>query len=150
MGIVAILCNALMAMLGIGLKVATLPVMALGVGVGVDYGIYLYERIQHEMAEGRDLRHAFYRAMCQRGTAAVFTALTMSIGVGTWAFAPLKLQADMGILLAFMFLVNVFGAIFLLPALAAWFNRGRPLVAVKAASLGTKASPPFSGVLAGR
>lgn len=150
MGIVAILCNALMAMLGIGLKVATLPVMALGVGVGVDYGIYLYERIQHEMAEGRDLRHAFYRAMCQRGTAAVFTALTMSIGVGTWAFAPLKLQADMGILLAFMFLVNVFGAIFLLPALAAWFNRGRPLVAVKAASLGTKAPPPFSGVLAGR
>lgn len=150
MGIVAILCNALMAMLGIGLKVATLPVMALGVGVGVDYGIYLYERIQHEMAEGRDLRHAFYRAMCQRGTAAVFTALTMSIGVGTWAFAPLKLQADMGVLLAFMFLVNVFGAIFLLPALAAWFNRGRPLVAVKAVSLGTKASPPFSGVLAGR
>nr|WP_319528344.1 MMPL family transporter [Pseudomonas laurentiana] len=150
MGIVAILCNALMAMLGIGLKVATLPVMALGVGVGVDYGIYLYERIQHEMAAGQDLRHAFYRAMCQRGTAAVFTALTMSIGVGTWAFAPLKLQADMGILLAFMFLVNVFGAIFLLPALAAWFNRGRPLVAVNAASPGTDASLPFSGVLAGR
>jgi uncharacterized protein len=132
LAIVAILCNALMALLGIGLKVATLPVMALGVGVGVDYGIYLYERIQHEMAEGADLRQAFYEAMCQRGTAAVFTALTMSIGVGTWAFAPLKFQADMGVLLSFMFLVNVLGAIFLLPALAAWFNRGRPLVAVKA------------------
>ncbi|UVE17419.1 efflux RND transporter permease subunit [Pseudomonas sp. LS44] len=128
LGIVAILCNALMAALGIGLKVATLPVMALGVGVGVDYGIYLYERIQHEMAEGQDLRHAFYLAMCQRGTAAVFTAVTMSIGVCTWAFAPLKFQADMGVLLAFMFLVNMFGAIFLLPALAAWFNQGRPLV----------------------
>ena len=134
LGIVAILCNALMAVLGIGLKVATLPVMALGVGVGVDYGIYLFERIQHEMADGQDLRNAFYRAMCQRGTAAVFTALTMSIGVGTWAFAPLKLQADMGILLAFMFLVNVFGAIFLLPALAAWFDRGRPLVARSASA----------------
>ena len=132
LGVVAILCNALMAMLGIGLKVATLPVMALGVGVGVDYGIYLYERIQHEMADGAQLREAFYRAMCQRGTAAVFTALTMAIGVGTWAFAPLKLQADMGILLAFMFLVNVLGAIFLLPALAAWFNQGKPLVAVGA------------------
>jgi len=129
LGIVAILCNALMALLGIGLKVATLPVMALGVGVGVDYGIYLYERIQHEMAAGQPLRNAFYLAMCQRGTAAVFTALTLSIGVGTWALAPLKLQADMGILLAFMFLVNVFGAIFLLPALAAWFDRDRPLVA---------------------
>ncbi|MFJ4434074.1 RND family transporter [Pseudomonas sp. NPDC089395] len=134
LAIVAILCNALMAMLGIGLKVATLPVMALGVGVGVDYGIYLYERIQHEMAAGKDLREAFYRAMCQRGTAAVFTALTMSIGVCTWAFAPLKFQADMGVLLSFMFLVNVLGAIFLLPALAAWFNRGRPLVARQAAA----------------
>ena len=129
LGIVAILCNALMALLGIGLKVATLPVMALGVGVGVDYGIYLYERIQHEMAAGQPLRNAFYLAMCQRGTAAVFTAVTMAIGVGTWALAPLKLQADMGILLAFMFLVNVFGAIFLLPALAAWFDGDRPLVA---------------------
>ncbi|MBW3505571.1 RND family transporter [Pseudomonas sp. NKUCC02_KPG] len=128
LAIVAILCNALMTMLGIGLKVATLPVMALGVGVGVDYGIYLYERIQHEMLRGSNLREAFYQAMCQRGTAAVFTAVTMSIGVCTWAFAPLKFQADMGVLLSFMFLVNVLGAIFLLPALAAWFNRGRPLV----------------------
>ena len=134
LAIVAILCNALMATLGIGLKVATLPVMALGVGVGVDYGIYLYERIAHEMADGKDLRNAFYQAMCQRGTAAVFTALTMSIGVCTWAFAPLKFQADMGVLLSFMFLVNVLGAIFLLPALAAWFNLGRPLVRVRSAS----------------
>ena len=129
LAIVAVLCNALMALLGIGLKVATLPVMALGVGVGVDYGIYLYERIEHEMAEGQDLREAFYRAMCQRGTAAVFTAVTMSLGVCTWVFAPLKFQADMGVLLAFMFMVNVLGAIFLLPALAAWFNQGnKPLV----------------------
>lgn len=132
LAIVAVLCSALMTMLGIGLKVATLPVMALGVGVGVDYGIYLYERIRHEMAVGSDLRHAFYEAMCQRGTAAVFTALTMSIGVCTWAFAPLKFQADMGTLLSFMFLVNLLGAIFLLPALAAWFNEGRRLVPVKA------------------
>jgi len=126
--IVATLCNAVMVAFGIGLKVATLPVLALGVGVGVDYGIYLYERMQHELADGQDLRTAFYHAMCQRGTAALFTAFTMSIGVGTWAFAPLKFQADMGALLAFMFLVNVFGAIFLLPGLAAWFDRSRRLV----------------------
>lgn len=120
---VSILCNALMAHLGIGLKVATLPVIALGVGVGVDYGIYLFERIQHHMnADGQDFRHAFYEALRQRGTAAVFTAATMSIGVGTWAFSPLQFQADMGILLAFMFLVNVFGAILLLPALATWLG----------------------------
>ncbi|SDH70756.1 efflux RND transporter permease subunit [Pseudomonas panipatensis] len=123
--LVTILCNALMALLGIGLKVATLPVIALGVGVGVDYGVYLYERMQHEMADGLSLREAFYEAMRQRGTAAVFTAVTMSIGVGTWAFSALKFQADMGVLLAFMFLVNVLGAIFLLPALAVWLGVGQ-------------------------
>lgn len=141
LAIVATLCNALMAWLGIGLKVATLPVLALGVGVGVDYGIYIYERMQHELSLGQELREAFYKAMCQRGTASLFTAITMSIGVGTWAFAPLKFQADMGILLAFMFLVNVFGAIFLLPALAAWFNRSKRLVKVRR-SLGSTVRPP--------
>ncbi len=123
--IVSIMCNGLMAVMGIGLKVATLPVVALGVGVGVDYGIYLFERIQHEMNEnGSDLRAAIYESMRQRGTAAVFTAVTMTIGVATWAFSALKFQADMGILLAFMFLVNVLGAIFLLPAMAYWLRVG--------------------------
>ncbi|QQX87950.1 MMPL family transporter [Cupriavidus necator] len=121
--LVSVLCNALMARLGIGLKVSTLPVITLGVGVGVDYGIYLYERIQHQIREeGQALPQAFAEAMRQRGSAALFTALTMCIGVGTWAFAALKFQADMGILLAFMFLVNLFGAVSLLPALAAWLG----------------------------
>ncbi len=122
LALVSILCNALMALLGIGLKVSTLPVIALGVGVGVDYGIYLYERLQHHRQQGLDLMRAFYEALRSRGTAAIFTAVTMSIGVGSWAFSALKFQADMGILLAFMFLVNAFGAIFLLPALAAFLN----------------------------
>ena len=123
LAIVSILCNALMAVLGIGLKVPTLPVIALGVGVGVDYGIYLFESMQHALRDRHTtLREAFYEAMRQRGNAAIFTALTMSIGVGTWAFSALKFQADMGILLAFMFLVNMLGAIFLLPAMACWLN----------------------------
>ena len=116
---VSILGNALMALLGIGLKVSTLPVIALGVGVGVDYGIYLYERMQNQLDQGQALPEAFYQALRQRGTAAVFTAITMAIGVGTWVFSALKFQADMGLLLAFMFLVNMLGAVFLLPALAA-------------------------------
>ncbi|WP_321957638.1 efflux RND transporter permease subunit [Paraburkholderia bannensis] len=120
--IVSILCNAVMAWLGIGLKVATLPVITLGVGVGVDYGIYLYERLQHELRAGASLPEAFGAAMRQRGTAALFTAVTMFIGVATWAGSALKFQVDMGVLLAFMFLVNLFGAVFLLPALAAWLG----------------------------
>jgi predicted RND superfamily exporter protein len=119
LAIVSVMCNALMALLGIGLKVSTLPVVALGVGVGVDYGIYLYERMKAEMEAGMDLPEAFAAALRQRGTAALFTAVTMAIGVGTWAFSALKFQADMGVLLAFMFLVNMLGAVFLLPALAA-------------------------------
>jgi uncharacterized protein len=119
--VVSIFCNALMASLGIGLKVATLPVVALGVGVGVDYGIYLFECIKHDMADGMNFRDAFYNAMRQRGTAAVFTAITMAIGVATWTLSALKFQGDMGLLLAFMFLVNMLGAICLLPALGAWF-----------------------------
>lgn len=120
LAIVAVLCNALMALLGIGLKVSTLPVIALGVGVGVDYGIYLYERMANELQKGVSLPAAFLEALRQRGTAIGFTAATMAIGVGTWAFSALKFQADMGILLAFMFVVNMLGAILLLPALAAF------------------------------
>ncbi|RPI13867.1 MAG: RND family transporter [Lysobacterales bacterium] len=123
LALVTVLCNALMAMLGIGLKVNTLPVVALGVGVGVDYGIYLFERMKHEMQHGMSLRDAYVEALKQRGTASLFTAITMTISVGTWYFSALKFQADMGILLAFMFLVNVFGAILLAPALAAYFVR---------------------------
>jgi hypothetical protein len=121
LALVTVLCNALMAMLDIGLKVNTLPVVALGVGVGVDYGIYLFERIKHEMSHsGLSLADAYVEALKQRGTASLFTAVTMTISVATWYFSALKFQADMGILLAFMFLVNVFGAILLAPALAAY------------------------------
>jgi predicted RND superfamily exporter protein len=121
LALVTVLCNALMAMLGIGVKVNTLPVVALGVGVGVDYGIYLFERMKHEMEDsGLKLKDAFVEALKQRGTASIFTAATMTISVATWTFSALKFQADMGILLCFMFLVNAFGAILLLPALAAY------------------------------
>jgi predicted RND superfamily exporter protein len=134
LAMVCVFANAVMAGLGIGLKVATLPVIALGVGVGIDYALYLFERIQHHM-EGEDMtfRDAFELAMLERGKAAVFTAITMSVGVATWMFSALKFQADMGLLLAFMFLVNMLAAICLLPALGAWFyhGEGRPRPAVR-------------------
>ena len=124
LGIVTVLCYALMAQLGIGMKVNTLPVVALGVGVGVDYGIYLFEVIRHEMiSRGQTLQQAFLSALQQRGTASLFTAVTMSVGVGTWVCSSLKMQADMGVLLVFMFLVNAFGALLLLPALASFLVR---------------------------
>lgn len=124
LGISSVLCHALMALLDIGLKVSTLPVVALGVGIGVDYGIYLYERLQDNLARGRrSLVEAFHDALRSRGTAVLFTAATMTVGVGSWAFSTLKFQADMGLLLAFMFLANMLGALLLLPALAAYLER---------------------------
>ena len=125
LGLVTVLCYALMAALGIGMKVNTLPVVALGVGVGVDYGIYLFEVIRHEMrSRAASLQDAFFEALRQRGTASLFTAVTMTAGVATWLFSQLRFQADMGVLLAFMFLVNAFGAILLAPAIAAFLLRG--------------------------
>jgi predicted RND superfamily exporter protein len=123
LAIVSVLCEALMPTLGIGLKVSTLPVIALGVGVGVDYGIYLFDRIEAHLEEGKALGVAFYEALDERGTAMVFTAVTMTIGVATWSLSALKFQADMGVLLAFMFFLNMLGALFLLPALAAFLLR---------------------------
>ncbi|HEX4859177.1 MAG TPA: MMPL family transporter [Usitatibacteraceae bacterium] len=120
LALVSVLCEALMPALGIGLKVSTLPVIALGVGVGVDYGIYLFDRIEVHMEEGKTLAASFFDALRERGTAMIFTAVTMTLGVGTWAMSALKFQADMGILLAFMFFLNMLGAVFLLPAIAAF------------------------------
>lgn len=104
--------------LDIGLTVATLPVMVLAVGIGVDYAFYIYNRLQLHLASGMEMVAAFKRALVETGNATIFTAITLSIGVATWAFSDLKFQADMGLLLAFMFMLNMVMAITLLPALA--------------------------------
>jgi uncharacterized protein len=120
LALVSLLAYALMAFLDIGLKVNTLPVAALGVGIGVDYGIYIYSRFQFFLKQGMSIQQAYTMTLRVTGNAVVFTGITLAIGVFTWVFSPLQFQADMGILLTFMFLVNMFGAILLLPALATW------------------------------
>ena len=118
LGLVSLLAYALMSILQIGLKVSTLPVVALGVGVGVDYGIYIFSRLRSYLRRGQTLQEAYLHTLAITGNGVVFTGVTLAIGVATWIFSPLKFQADMGILLTFMFLVNMLGAILLLPALA--------------------------------
>ncbi len=117
---VSILCYALMAILGIGLKVNTLPVVALGVGVGVDYAVYIYSKLGHYIEEGESIEDAFIHAMHTTGRPVIFTGVVLGVGVGAWIFAPLKFQADMGIMLTFMFVVNMLAAIIVMPALARW------------------------------
>ena len=125
LALTSILCQALMTVLGIGVKVATLPVIALGVGIGVDYGIYIYSRLKGFMEDGMELEDAYFETLKVTGKAVCFTGLTLAIGVGTWIFSDIKFQANMGVLLTFMFLWNMVGAIWLLPALANFLIRGK-------------------------
>ena len=109
---------AFMDLAQIGLKVSTLPVMVLAVGVGVDYAFYIYNRTQTRLKEGMNITEAFEHTFANTGAAVVFTAITLAIGVSTWSFSALKFQADMGSLLTFMFLINMVCAMTTLPALA--------------------------------
>ena len=123
--VVSTLAQWLMTVLDIGLTVSTLPVIALGVGIGVDYGIYILSTMSAELKSGTNVHDAYLAALKERGSAVLITGITLAIGVSTWFFSDLKFQVDMGILLTFMFLVNMLAAVIVLPALAAflWPNK---------------------------
>ena len=123
LALVSLLTYALMSYLQIGLKVNTLPVVALGVGIGVDYGIYIFSRLQNLLRQGYGLTKAYETTLAVSGVGVICTGGALAAGVATWIFSPLQFQADMGILLIFMFLMNMLGAILLLPALAFWLLR---------------------------
>ncbi|MEM1277672.1 MAG: MMPL family transporter [Pseudomonadota bacterium] len=123
LALTSVLGQALMATLGMGVKVATLPVIALGVGIGVDYGIYIYDRLRFYLNQGMELSAAYLSAVRTTGHAVAFTGLALAVGVATWIFAPTKFQADMGLMLTFMFLWNMIGALTLLPALMRLLRR---------------------------
>jgi predicted RND superfamily exporter protein len=119
----SVLCEALMTMLGIGIKVATLPVIALGVGIGVDYGVYIFAKLEGYLKSGLGLKEAYLATLTSTGRAVSFTGLTLAIGVFTWVFSPIKFQADMGLLLTVLLLWNMLGALVLLPAFAHFLVR---------------------------
>jgi len=116
--VTSILAQALMVWLGIGIKVATLPVVALGVGIGVDYALYVLSIMLKHLRQGFSLSDAYNQTLLFTGRVVILTGITLATGVATWIFAPIKFQADMGLLLSFMFLWNMFGAMIFLPALA--------------------------------
>ncbi|MBP6699932.1 MAG: MMPL family transporter, partial [Halioglobus sp.] len=118
LALTSFLAQALMAYLEIGVKVATLPVIALGVGVRVDYGIYIYSKLDYFLRRGMGIQEAYFNTLSTTGEAVSLTGAMLAIGVATWIWSPIKFQADMGLLLTFMFLWNMVGALWLLPALA--------------------------------
>jgi uncharacterized protein len=115
--VVSSLILAIMAIKGIGMKVATLPVAALAVGIGVDYGIYIYSTIEEYVKKGKSLAEAYYETLRMTGKPVIFTGLVLSGSVATWLMSGLQFQADMGLLLTFAFFANMIGAIFVCPAI---------------------------------
>jgi hypothetical protein len=107
-----------MLQLEIGLKVSTLPVIVLVVGLGIDYAYYIYNRLQYHLSKGVNISDAYSETVLETGNGVFFTALNFAIGVSTWSFSPLKFQADMGLLMTFMFMVNMVMALTALPGLA--------------------------------
>ncbi|MDM3888813.1 MMPL family transporter [Pseudomonas sp. BCRC 81390] len=119
----SVLCEALMVAMGIGVKVATLPVIALGVGIGVDYALYLLSVQLHYQRAGLSLAQAYQKAVAFTGRVVGLVGITLAAGVVGWAWSPIKFQADMGLLLTFMFLWNMLGALVLIPALSHFLLR---------------------------
>jgi len=133
--VTSILCEALMVILGIGVKVATLPVIALGVGIGIDYALYVLTVVLAKNRAGYSLRDAYFAALSFTGRVVALIGVTLAAGVITWAWSPIKFQADMGILLTFMFLWNMVGALVLMPALAYFLLPSNKNVTVPAAAV---------------
>jgi predicted RND superfamily exporter protein len=132
--ITSMICEALMVWLNIGIKVATLPVIALGVDVGVDDALYILSIQLALQRRGVPLAEAYRRSLLTTGKIVGLIGVTMAASVVTWTWSPIKFQADMGILLTFMFLWNMIGALALIPALSYFLlqprqARGLPQVA---------------------
>ena len=117
---------AYMALRGVGLNINTLPVQSVGVGIGVDYAIYLVDRIRQEVADTADLDEAVRRAIRTTGMAVSFTATTIIGGIFLWMFSNLRFQAEMAQLLVFLMALNLIGALTVVPAFYSVF---RPKVA---------------------
>jgi predicted RND superfamily exporter protein len=141
------LAEALMVVLGMGVKVATLPVIALGVGIGVDYALYILSVTLSQLREGKSLSEAYYRALLFTGKVVMLTGVTLAVGVITWLASPIKFQADMGLLLAFMFIWNMLGALVLVPALAHFLLRPARFPGADSATALTQPPSPGAAVI---
>ncbi|MBT3366926.1 MAG: MMPL family transporter [Nitrospina sp.] len=125
---------AYMAYRDIGMNVNTLPISALGIGLGVDYGIYIVSRMKEEYAKVKDYRQASINALSTAGGAVLFTGTTLIAGVIFWYFlSSLRFQAEMGLLLAIWMFVSMLGGMVLIPTVVAIF---RPKFIAKAGGPG--------------
>lgn len=112
-----VMTYAYMGWADIGISVNTVPVIAVGVGVGIDYAVYFMDRIREEMAVTRNIHRAVVNAVATTGYAVSFTAATLIAGVVMWIFmSDLRFQSDAAVLLSFMLVVNALAAMLIVPA----------------------------------
>jgi predicted RND superfamily exporter protein len=123
-----LLSLAYMAIRGIGLNINTLPVQSVGVGIGVDYAIYIVDRIRQEVVDTEDIDEAVRRAVRTTGMAVSFTATTIVGGIVLWSFSNLRFQAEMAQLLSILMVINMLGAITVVPT---FYSILRPKVATE-------------------
>jgi uncharacterized protein len=109
--------NAYMGARDIGININTLPVVTVGVGFGIDYGLYLVSRIVEEYRTGISLPTAVHLAIATSGKSVTFTAITMIIGTLLWTFSHIRFNSEMGLLLALWMGISFLATVTLLPVL---------------------------------
>jgi predicted RND superfamily exporter protein len=109
--------HAYMGARDIGINIHTLPVVTVGVGFGIDYGLYIVSRIIEEYRTGFSLPEAVRSAIATSGKAVTFTAVTMILGTLFWTMSNLRFSAEMGLLLALWMAVSFLATVTLLPVL---------------------------------
>jgi len=109
----------------IGLNINTLPVACVGVGVGVDYAVYIIDRVKREYQKNLSYEKAITQAILTTGRAVFFTSTTLVGGIVMWYFfSSIRFQGEMSLLLSILMVVNMLGAVILIPALYAIFKPG--------------------------
>jgi hypothetical protein len=106
-----------MYLAGIDLNINSLPVAAIGIGIGIDYGYYVLSRIVEELEQARDFDAANRRALMSTGRAILFTGTTLTTSVIFWLWFPMKFQAEMAFLLATLLAFHVIGALVFIPTM---------------------------------
>ncbi len=115
--------TAFMSLMGMGLDVNTLPILAIGIGVGIDYGIYLLSRICEEFKDRQHYGDAIRNSLTTCGKAILFTGLLMTFGIAPWYFmSELKFVSDMGMLLVVVMTINMVLALIMVPLLVYLFK----------------------------
>jgi uncharacterized protein len=117
-----IMINGLMATMGIGININTLPLVTVGVGFGIDYGLYIMSRIIEEIRVSGDLDDAIHVALCTSGKAVSFTAVCMVAGTALWTLSSIRFNAVMGGLLAIWMFVSFLSSETLLPVLISYLR----------------------------